>query len=104
MAEKGIDIRPTDVIVVGGLAYVLWLWFNKDKVAFRWPWAGSLSRHSQLGSRSIGVSKFGMRALPGRSDMGVSFGGRVSFDLDVHHAHAVAAGDLQLETLADGAG
>ena len=42
MAEKGIDIRPTDVIVVGGLAYVLWLWFNKDKVGFRWPWEGSL--------------------------------------------------------------
>jgi hypothetical protein len=42
MAEKGIDIRPTDVILVGGLAYVLWLWFNKDKVGFRWPWEGSL--------------------------------------------------------------
>ena len=42
MAEKGIDIRPTDVIVVGGLAYVLWLWFNKDKVGFRWPWEASL--------------------------------------------------------------
>ena len=42
MAEKGLDIRPTDVIVVGGLAYVLWLWFNKDKVGFRWPWEASL--------------------------------------------------------------
>lgn len=42
MAGKGIDIRPTDVVVVGGLAYLLWLWFNKDKVGFRWPWEASL--------------------------------------------------------------
>lgn len=40
--QKGIDVRPTDVIVVGGLAYLLWLWFNKDKIGFRWPWEASL--------------------------------------------------------------
>src|SRR6056297_4217979 len=43
-----------------------------------WPWAGSFSRHSQLGSRSCGVSKFGIKALPGRSDIGSSLWARRS--------------------------